>query len=99
MGTAHGPAPQLAAGAGCLCRGSRQLSGGNTGGLSLSGRGPVRAARDSFGPVDQRLMIMTTTTMRDRKLVDKYTQPDGQVPMTGTQALVRLPPRQRGLGG
>ena len=40
---------------------------------------------------------MTTITMRDVKLEDKYTKQDGQVLMTGTQALVRLPLLQREL--
>ncbi len=39
---------------------------------------------------------MKTTTMRDVKLEDKYTEA-GQVLMTGTQALVRLPLLQREL--
>ena len=38
---------------------------------------------------------MRTITMRDVKLEDKYTAGSGQVLMTGTQALVRLPMLQR----
>ncbi|MFA5678381.1 MAG: indolepyruvate ferredoxin oxidoreductase family protein [Pseudomonas sp.] len=40
---------------------------------------------------------MNTIKMRDVKLEDKYTEQDGQVLMTGTQALVRLPLLQREL--
>ncbi|WP_206668571.1 indolepyruvate ferredoxin oxidoreductase family protein [Pseudomonas saliphila] len=40
---------------------------------------------------------MKTITMRDVKLEDKYTAESGQVLMTGTQALVRLPLLQREL--
>jgi len=36
-------------------------------------------------------MAVTAATLKDAKLDDRYTQTEGQVFLTGIQALVRLP--------